>query len=61
MNATEPKARAGEFAGEVRLGIPVTKLLPLFTGGNLHAADFRCLDARSQQTIRRLLLAACRF
>jgi hypothetical protein len=61
MNATEPKARAGKSTGEVRLGISAAKLLPLLAYGNLHAADFRCLDARSQQAIRRLLLAACRF
>lgn len=59
MTRLEHHAVSNESAGEVRLRIPVTKLLPLFLSGNLRAEDFRCLDLRSQNLVRSLLLRVC--
>lgn len=59
MPRLERDAVTFDSAGDVRLRISVTKLLPLFLSGNLHAEDFRCLDLRSRNLIRRLLLTVC--
>jgi hypothetical protein len=59
MTRLEHDAATNESVGEVRLRISVTKLLPLFLSGELRAEDFRCLDVRSRNLIRRLLLSVC--
>ena len=43
----------------VRVEITETTLLRLLTGGQVCAADFRCLDCRSKQCLWNLCLRSC--
>jgi hypothetical protein len=43
----------------LRVEITAATLLPLLAGGQVCAADFRCLDCESKQCLRRLCMQSC--
>mgnify|MGYP000011752421 CR=1 FL=1 len=43
----------------IRVEIAAATLLPLLAGGQVCAADLRCLDGESKQHLRRLCIQSC--
>ncbi len=59
VSTLEKFIRPVVLSDTVRLESPTGVLVRLLAQGNLHAAEFRCLDYPSRLQVRRALLKSC--
>jgi hypothetical protein len=61
QSVCEPPHRLAIWDGNhyLRVEITAARLLHLLAGGQVCAADFRCLDCESEQCLRRLCIQSC--